>query len=264
MNKQLRGAFIALVTGWLSGCALKPTGPVNHFTLEVDLPAQFRFVGVAYYHPARYQMCKLPQRRGKRPERKVIIADYKAEAGRVSYDLPLTQTIEGCPTTLSRVSFDIWAKWGATDYDIGGDRASIYFSHPVESENVAGMPDSGVQELPLGQCMWFFRVLGPDRLIRKLLECRTLDEMGQRQKVQAGGVVQRALLPGKTVRLVLTLTDKEEPAIADTWIAVPGGWKRCMGRGIDDLWGGCASNNKEFKTITLPDGRLCEVYPTCH
>lgn len=50
MNKRLRGALVGLGAGWLSGCAV---GPVNHFTLEVDLPAEFRFTGAANYGPAR-------------------------------------------------------------------------------------------------------------------------------------------------------------------------------------------------------------------
>ncbi len=259
MNRYMRGALAVLGMGWLSGCAV---GPVNHFTLEVDLPAQFRFVGAANYRPARDQLCKLPQRRGKRPERKIIIADYKPVAGRVSYDLPLTETIEGCPTVLRSVEFDFYAKWGARSTDVGGDFGGIYFTDPIESEGVAGMPDSGVQELS-GQCMWFFRTVGRAHTIRKLLECKALDERGQRQKVRAGGVAQRALLPGKTLRLVLTLTDEEEPAFDRRWIAVPGGWKRCRGTSFEDRQGACDNDIPKFKPITMPDGRTCDVYPTC-
>lgn len=259
MNRCMRGALAVLGTGWLSGCAV---GPVHHFTLEVDLPAQFRFVGAANYRPARDQLCKLPQRRGKRPEQKIIIADYKPVAGRVSYDLPLTETIEGCPTVLRSVEFDFYAKWGAHDTDVSGDLGGIYFTDPIESEGVAGMPDSGVQELP-GQCMWFFRTAGPSHAIRKLLECKALDAMGHRQKIRAGGVVQRDLLPGKTVRLVLAFTDEEEPAFDRRWIAVPGGWKRCRGKSFEDLQGACDNDTTDFKPITMPDGRTCDVYPTC-
>ncbi|WP_456026578.1 hypothetical protein [Pseudomonas capeferrum] len=259
MNKRLRGALVGLGAGWLSGCAV---GPVNHFTLEVDLPAEFRFTGAANYGPARDQLCTLPQRRGKRPERKIFVADYKSVVERVSYDLPLTETIEGCPSVLKSVDFDIYAKWGERDADVGGDSAAIYFADPVESELVAGMPDSGVQELS-GQCRWFFRTVGPLHAIRKILECKALDAGGQRQKVRAGGVVQRELLPGKKLRLVLALTDQEEPAFDRRWVAVPGGWKRCRGKSFDDQQGACEPDNTDFKPIKMPDGRTCDVYPTC-
>ncbi|CAM3261742.1 hypothetical protein [Pseudomonas fluorescens] len=260
MSRWVRSVWLALGIGWLSGCAV---GPVDRFTLEVDLPAQFRFIGAANYRPARGQICRLPERRGKRPERKIFIAHYKPVAERVSYDLPLTETIEGCPSVLRSVEFSFYAKWGARDTDVGGDFGTIYFTDPIESEGVAGMPESGVQELP-GQCQWFFRTVGPLHVIRKIMQCRSLDAMGQRQKSLAGGVVQRDPLVGKKLRLTLTVTDEEEPAFDRRWIAVPGGWKRCRGKSFEDLVGVCGRNILEFKPITMPDGRTCDVYPTCN
>lgn len=47
MNSWTRSVLITLGAGWLSGCALAP--PAKRFTLEVDLPAQFRFIGAANY-----------------------------------------------------------------------------------------------------------------------------------------------------------------------------------------------------------------------
>lgn len=261
MNKWMRSVWVALGAGWLSGCAVAP--PAERFTLEVDLPAQFRFIGAANYRPARYEVCTLPQRRGKRPERKIFIADYKPLAERVSYQFPLTETIEGCPSVLRSVQFTLYAKWGERYSDVGGDSAGISFADPIESERVAGMPDSGVQEFA-GQCMWFFRTVGPLHAITKLLECRALNTAGQREEKLAGGVVQRELLPGKKVRLTLSVTDEEAPAFQDTWLAVPGGWKRCRGKSFEDLSGYCGSNTTDFKPIKMPDGRICDVYPTCN
>lgn len=261
MNSWTRSVLITLGAGWLSGCALAP--PAKRFTLEVDLPAQFRFIGAANYRSARYELCTLPQRRGKRPERKIFIADYKPVAERVSYEFPLTETIEGCPTVLRSVEFTLYAKWGELDTDVGGSFAAISFADPIESERVAAMPESGVQEF-FGQCMWFFRTAGPEHAIRKLLECNALDTKGKRQETRPGGVAQRELLPGKKVRLTLSVTDEEAPAFQDTWLAVPGGWRRCRGKSFEDLSGYCGSNTTDFKPITMPDGRVCDVYPTCN
>lgn len=259
MHRRMLGALAVFGLGGLSGCT---TGPVDRFTLEVDLPAQFRFIGVANYSPARYQLCTLPQRRGKWPERKILIAHYKPVAERVSYDLPLTETIEGCPSVLRSVEFTLYAKWGVRDTDVGGDFASIYFADPIESEYVGGMPDSGVQEVS-GQCQWLFRTVGPMHAITKILQCKSLGAKGQRQKAQGGGVVQRALLPGKKLRLVLTVVDEELPGVDDNWVAVPGGWKRCKGQSFEDMGGYCEGNTTDFKPIKMPDGRVCDVYPTC-
>lgn len=259
MNRRIRGVLVALGMVWLSGCAV---GPVDSFTLEVDLPAEFRFKGAANYSPALSETCKLPQRRGKRPERKIFTAQYKPLANRVSYELPLTEIIEGCPSVLRSVEFDFYAKWGIRDSDVGGDLATIYFADRIEAAGVPGAPESGVQEL-LGQCRWHFRTVGPVHAIRKVLFCRSLDAMGRREKTRAGGVVQRDPLFGKKLRLVLTVTNEELPGVDDNWVSVPGGWKRCKGENFEDLDAYCGGNVTDFKPITMPDGRVCDVYPTC-
>jgi hypothetical protein len=76
-------------------------------------------------------------------------------------------------------------------------------------------------------------------------------------------VVQRDQLPGKTVRLMLTLTDEEEPYFDGSWVMVPGGWKRCKGQSFEDLDAFCNGNTTDFKPIKMPDGRICDVYPSC-
>lgn len=90
------------------GCVSKP---VERFTLEVDLPAEFRFIGGANYGPATGETCTLPRRRGKGPKEN-LCARYKPVAERVSFELPLTEIIEGCPTVLRSVDFRTYAKWG--------------------------------------------------------------------------------------------------------------------------------------------------------
>ncbi|WP_339484117.1 hypothetical protein [Pseudomonas sivasensis] len=256
MSRRILGVLLALGMAGLSGCAVKP---VESFTLQVDLPPEFKLKTAANYRPATGETCTLPRRRGKRPERKVFFTEYKPEASRVSYQLPLTETVEGCPLVLRGVEFDFYAKWGKRDGDVGGDIAGISIIDRLDSPR---MPESGVQELP-GQCQWWFRTVGPLHGIRKILQCRSLDAAGQLQKTPAGGVAQRDELPGKTLRVVLTLTEEEQPAFDDRWIAVPGGWRRCRGKSFEDLHAYCGSNTKDFKPIKMPDGRICDVYPTC-
>jgi hypothetical protein len=255
MGRRRFSALIALVILGLTGCAGKPGDSV---TLEVDLPAQFRFIAGADYSPATGQACTLPTRRGRRPERKILITQYKPEAGRVSFDLPLSQVIEGCPTVLSSVDFDIRAKWGGRDTDVGGDRAVIGIRDRWDYGT--GMPESGVQDV-VGRCHWLFRTVGPLHAIRKILQCRSLDATGQQRL--AGGVAQRDQLAGKTLRMVLALTDEEQPYFDDNWVAVPGGWKRCKGKSFEDTFAYCSGNTTDFKAIKMPDGRICDVYPTC-
>lgn len=253
MSRRGRGALIALMMAVLAGCAGRP---VDSFTLEVDLPAQFRFIAGADYSPAAGETCTLPRRRGKRPERKIFITQYKPEAGRVSFDLPLSQVIEGCPTVLRSVDFDLRAKWGVRDTDVGGDYAVIGIRD--RWDHGTGMPESGVQEV-VGRCRWLFRTVGPLHAITKILQCRSLDATGQDRL--AGGVAQRDQLVGKKLRMVLKLTDEERPYFDDNWVAVAGGWRRCKGKSFEDTFAYCGSNTTDFKPIKMPGRRHIYAHP---
>lgn len=252
MSRRLFGVLFALALLALSGCA---GNPLNRFTLEVDLPAQFRFIGAANYVPATGQTCTLPQRRGKRPERKIFIAQYKPVAGRVSYELPLTETIEGCPSVLRSVELDIYAKWGERYSDVGGDITGFSVRDRADAE--ADRPDAGVQELQ-GQCQWLFRTSGPKHTVIKVLTCSAL-----RSKAQAGGVVERDHLSGRALRVTVALSNEERPYFGNTWVRVPQGWRRCLGRGLADQYGFCRGEDSEFRVFQMPDGRECRIYPTC-
>jgi len=74
MSKRVWGVLLALATAGLSGCAMKP---VDRFTLEVDLPAEFELKTAANYGPATGETCTLPRRRCKSAEWKVCLTQYK-------------------------------------------------------------------------------------------------------------------------------------------------------------------------------------------
>jgi hypothetical protein len=70
-------------------------------------------------------------------------------------------------------------------------------------------------------------------------------------------------LPGKTVRLKIKLAEEVVPAIGDTWVKVPDGWKRCMGENFEDQYAFCYGNYKDFSSFRMVDGRTCTIYPGC-
>lgn len=258
MNKRVLGVLMVLGMGWLSGCSVKPA---DRFTLEVDLPADFELKTAANYRPATGETCTLPVRRGKRPERKLFFTEFNPVANRVSYELPLSETIEGCPSVLSSVQFEFYAKWGKGYWEAGGDSGSIGIPDRLP-EGFAQMPESGVQELR-GQCRWYFRTVGRKHAISKILGCNALDDQGQPEKYKAGGGAQRDQLRGKTLRLVMSVNKEELPAFDDNWVAVSGGWRRCRGESFEDLSAYCRGNTTDFKPVKMPDGRICDVYPSC-
>ena len=256
MSRWMAVVLLVLGGAGIPGCAGRV---VDSFTLEVDLPAQFELKTAANYRPATGESCVLPRRRGKRPERKVFFTEYKPVASRISYELPLAETVEGCPLVLRSVEFGFYAKWGARDTDVGGDDAYISISDHLD---IPGMQEKGVKELS-GQCQWLFRTVGPFHAIRKILQCRSVNSLGQLQTTRVGGTAQRDQLRGRTLRVMLKMTDEERPAFGDNWVAVPGGWKRCKGIDFADLDAYCNGNNTDFKPIKMPDGRICNIYPTC-
>jgi hypothetical protein len=59
------------------------------------------------------------------------------------------------------------------------------------------------------------------------------------------------------------LAEQEKPAFGDTWVKVPDGWKRCMGKAFEDQDAFCFGNYKDFSTFRMVDERICTIYPGC-
>ncbi|NUU38097.1 hypothetical protein HNQ83_23950 [Pseudomonas sp. C2B4] len=250
-------SLLALATG---GCVF---APAETFTLQADVPADFRVKADAFYVPATGETCEAPPRqRGKvAPNRKFFTSEYQNVARTAEFQIPLTTRAGGCPLVLRSLKLNLDAKWGTHWSEIGGDYASLTF-RDVLGMNSPAFPGAGVQEFQ-GQCQWLFRTLGPKRSIRKILHCRASDEDGQMLNRMAGGVLQRDQLPGRTVRMVFRMAKEEEPYMGDTWIRFPQGWKRCLGKSLEDQYAFCLGNTVDFKSFIMPDGRECTVYPNC-
>ena len=245
----------------LGGCA---SGAGDSFTLQADLPANFKFTGDAYYVPAPGETCSVPERiGGRRPDRKFFESDYEAAAHRVEFQVPLRDKVRGCPLVLRSMRVELRGKWRPAtrpnedfaDYD----SASLSFRDALPA-NYPGMPASGVRAVE-GQCHWMFRTVGPQRYIIKLLKCQALED-GQLQKWKPGAVLQRDQLPGRTVRLVIGMSEQEEPAFRNYWLKTQTGWKPCDSGWNRDMEELCVKPPR-FKDFKLPDGRTCTVYPTC-
>lgn len=70
------------------------------------------------------------------------------------------------------------------------------------------------------------------------------------------------------IELELNTNDTESllrhcTAIGDTWVKVPNGWKRCMGKGFKDQYAFCYGSDKDFSSFIMPDGKSCTIYPGC-
>ncbi|WP_059402996.1 hypothetical protein [Pseudomonas sp. RIT-PI-q] len=256
LARALATVALALAAG---GCVF---APAESFTLQAEVPADFRVKADAYYEPATGETCEAPPRqRGKvAPNRKFFTSEYQNVARTAEFQIPLTTRAGGCPLVLSSLRLNLDAKWGTRWSDIGGDFASLSF-RDVLGGDFQAYTVSGVREFR-GQCQWLFRTVGPKRNIRKILHCRAVDAKGQMVKSMAGGVLQRDQLPGRTVRMVFGMANQEAPYFDLYWFKTPNGWKPCGGRWGRDIEELCLEP-PQFKDFKMPDGRTCTVYPNC-
>ena len=245
----LRVLFVNAMAFVVSGCSMAQT---ESFTFQAEMPENFTISPVAYYASTSGDSCSSKNR---------IQSGQSIGARPVEFKLPLTDTTRGCSMVLTNVVLHIRGQWGTRELDMSLQRAGISI-RDEPTENLRPFPTSG----PLvfqGQCQWFFRTMGPYRYIVKILLCRALDANGVVQKSLAGEALQRDQLAGKTVKLVLSVADKEEPYYNGWWLETPKGWKACTG-----LWGTnneepCVKPYKFIKSFKMPDGRDCTVYPNC-
>ncbi|QMV62484.1 hypothetical protein VUJ49_21105 [Pseudomonas berkeleyensis] len=255
VSPRLSGAALCAGLLALGGCLALPG---ERFTLQADLPANFKFSGDAYYAPAQGQNCASPGAGSSlASDRKYFDTDYQPEAHRVEFQVPLTARAGGCALVLSSMRIDLEGKWGERRLDIGGDYASLSFRDGLPADS-SSMPTSGEKVFP-GQCTWLFRTAGSQRYIVKVLQCRGLDDQGQVLKRLPGGALQREQLAGQTVRLVIGLAQEERPYFGRSWLKTSSGWKPCL----ETKESFRCQAPPTFTDFKMPDGRTCTVYPNC-
>ncbi|HCG0884827.1 TPA: hypothetical protein NJH56_000589 [Pseudomonas aeruginosa] len=246
----------------LVGCLLLIQGCTaldksNSFTLTADLPPEFTYEATATYRPAKSETCTVPG--GKDTQ-------IGYNSGREKYErdskVLLRRTVSGCPLVLQSIDFYIYGWYGKSWRDFGRDSALIVVREKLVEVKKGTFNAAGESEFA-GQCQWLFRTAGKTRVLRKLLDCKRMDEPGVQRKAKPFVAYTLDQLPGKTVKLKIKLADEEKPGWGDTWVKVPGGWKRCMGKSFDDQRAYCNGNYKDFSTFRMPDGRICTIYPGC-
>lgn len=163
---------------------------------------------------------------------------------------------------VKRIKIRIMATYGSAFYHEAEDRANvgIYTELDEKYRRVMNAEDG---DTFYGECQWRFRTMGPDRVIAKLLRCKKDNERGELYVGSPFGAYLVDQLPGKTIRMNIRLSEKEHPSGGDTWVEFPSGWKRCLGKGVEDMYGFCRGNTTDFIDFKMPDGRICSIYPNC-
>jgi hypothetical protein len=255
MKCALRTAGLGCCLALTAGCA---TSQSNTFTFTADLPPDFAYQAIAVYVPAKGETCTVPGGRNTEVGYNMKWREnYQPNA-----EIALRRTVSGCPLVISRIELKIYGTYGKDRGDFGADIASVFIRDEVEDQYKSVINNAGESTF-YGECQRLFRTVGTKRRIVKLLDCKTTDVQGERGRGQPFAAYTPDQLPGTTVKMNIELANEERPGWGDTWVKVPNGWKRCMGKGFEDQDAYCFGNYKDFSSFLMPDGRQCTIYPGC-
>jgi hypothetical protein len=238
-----------------SGCqgrVLSATGRSGweNFTLEGKLPADFELEVQASYGPLEEKNCQTYSiglgKEITRDHTKSFKALYKTAPQDYRFKVRLTYSIGLCEMALSDVSFVIDARYGELDWQQHGGHGELRIVRALP-EGAPGFKADGTLDIQ-GECSWLFQESTMYLQLIKLLKCKG-----------AGAYVQRDQLPGKTIKLAISLNPEERPYYDNSWIKFPEGWKPCAEEKGGWIW---CRNPPTFKTFTMND-QTCTVYPNC-
>ncbi|MPR04659.1 hypothetical protein F0169_22850 [Pseudomonas sp. MAFF 212408] len=255
MKPVLKILFLGFCVVPIAGCA---TGKSDSFTFTADLPPNFAYSAVVKCAPAKGETCTVtlddnPYLAFNREWR----TEYKPAS-----EVPIYRTVKGCRLAIYRIDLEINTTYGKTRGDFSGDITAVIVREQLEDQYKRAFDATG-ESVINGQCQWMFRTVGPKRYIRKLLDCKKVDDQGLVAKGRPVGAYTLDQLPSKTVKLKIKLAEEERPGWGDTWVKVPNGWRRCRGEGPEDQRGYCRGNYEDFSIFKMPDGRSCTIYPGC-
>jgi len=246
----------------LSCCIALTTGCAKNkpdtFTFTADLPPDFAYKAVAEYVPAMGETCTVPGGR----DTEVGYNMKWRESYAPDSEIAMYRTVSGCPLVIWKIDLEINSSYGKTRRDFSGDGAAVVIRDEVEDQYRSTFNEAGESTF-YGQCQWLFRTSGKPRILRKILDCKAADAQGKLDRGHPFSAYTLDQLPGKTVKMTIRLADEEKPGWGDTWVEVPGGWKRCLGKGFEDERAYCDGNYTDFSTFKMVDGRICTIYPGC-
>jgi hypothetical protein len=255
VKRVIQSLTLAAALSLTLGCAA--VGKLVTFTFVPDFPPDFKYELTASYEPAQGQTCTVPGGKGTQLGFNKVYMEYEATS-----EIPLYRTVSGCPLALNRVEVEVTGIFGPERSDRSTDYAAIAVRPELLERQMGTFNTDGEGEFS-GECQWFFRTVGPKRYLIKILYCKKTDAQGNVAKSRPFTAYTLDQLPGKTVKLKITLAREEEPYMGDTWVKVPDGWKRCMGKGFEDQHAFCYGNHKDFSTFRMVDERICTIYPGC-
>jgi hypothetical protein len=230
----------------------------NTFTFVAELPPRFAYWAVMNYVPEAGTECTATDWSRSMPE----VNRYWQEDYSPSVEIEIRKEVKGCQMVLRHIEMHIFAKYGERRLDFSYREANVGIYYELDEKYRRSFDRNG-ENVIYGECEWLFRTLGPKRILKKLIECRKDNARGEKGKGLVFGAYLVDQLPGKTIRMNVRLNEEERPYVKDTWVKVPGGWKRCLGDGMEDGYGFCRGDTTSFSEFIGVDRQVCTIYPGC-
>ncbi|PKM05228.1 MAG: hypothetical protein CVV16_02030 [Gammaproteobacteria bacterium HGW-Gammaproteobacteria-6] len=241
----------------------------EHFTLAGSLPANFELSAISYYQVLDEEKCQVRDFTSRGTSTRVMATqqdtELKDHPHTFSLEIPLTHHIGLCDSEMSRVKLQIKGHYGEEiwNQDRHGGGIAVVDTRPPDAPNFA---NDGTM-LIRGMCTWMFQISRINIGIDKLLHCSQPEENWSQdydlsKRRGLGVTLGRDELAGKTVILEIREDPQERPAIRETWIQFPEGWKPCAEEQTEQgKWIWCR-NPPTFRTFQM-NGQECTVYPNC-
>ncbi len=244
-NRLLRPLWVALLALPLSACGTLGGLFAERFTFEGDLPADFALRAQAHYHVSEGHCAQLISRRQLT---RTYETEFKSEPHGYRFAIPASYRVGVCQARLGRVGLFIKGRHGEEFWQQTYDNGELRVVEKVPAGATSFQADGSLHRK--AECSWLFQMSKAKAIkgeITKLLNCKG-----------AGAYLLGHELAGKTVRLDFAVNSMEEPAMDDTWILFPQGWKPCLPK---PGWPNCQTP-PIFQTFKM-NGRECTVYPNC-
>ncbi|MFK3775421.1 hypothetical protein [Pseudomonas sp. NPDC089406] len=230
----------------------------NTFTFVAEMPPGFAYWAGMNYVPEPGTECAVTDWRRTMPE---INRDWQTDYS-PSVEIEIRTVIKGCQMVLRHIEIHIFAKYGKQRLDFSYREANVGVYYELDEKHKRTFDRNG-ENVIYGECQWLFRTIGPKRVLTKLIECKKDNERGEKGKGLVFGAYLVEQLPGKTIRMNIRLNEEDRPYVKDTWVKVAGGWKRCLGEGMEDGYGFCRGDQTSFSEFLGVDHQVCTIYPGC-
>ena len=230
----------------------------NTFTFTVDMPPGFKYKAAVYYVPAPGETCTVARKDNLAP----VFNYWWREDYKPDSVIEIRRARKGCPLVVYNIRLEIFATYGKSRGDFSSTTAQVVIKEGLDEIDIEEFNEAG-ESVFFGQCDWSFQTYGKTRVLRKLLDCKDVN-IGR--PATRGGPVAGYLpdqLPGKSIKMKITVDKEEQPSSINKWVKFPNGWKRCMGKGFEDPYAFCVEDNESFSSFILHDGTPCTIYPAC-